>query len=133
MDWLNFLGWDDTQIKDLRSLAYRYVEQGIYEVALTFFDALTILAPENAYDLQMLGAIHLQLGQGLKALDYLDRALKLDPSHQITQLNRAKTLFMLGYKRQGLAQASELEKSPNPNIADPAKALILTHAMGTST
>ena len=67
------------------------------------------------------------MGHGLKALDYLDRALKLEPHHQITQLNRAKTLFMLGYKRQGLAQAAELEKSSDPMIADPAKALLLSN------
>lgn len=127
MDWLNFLGWNESQIKDLRSLAYSYVQQGIYEVALSFFDALIILAPGNPYDLQTLGAIHLQLGNGLKALDYLDRALKLEPNHQITQLNRAKTLFMLGYKRQGLAQAAELEKSIDPTIAGPAKALLLAN------
>ncbi len=127
MDWLHFLGWNERQIKDLRSTAYCYVEQGIYEQALTFFEALTVFEPGNPYDLQTLGAIHLQMGNGLKALDYLDRALKLQPDHQITKLNRAKTLFMLGYKRQGLAQAAELEKSSDPMIADPAKAMMLTN------
>lgn len=127
---MSFLGWNETQIKDLRSLAYSYLEQGIYETAMTFFDALTILSPGHAYDLQTLGAIHLQMGNGLKALDYLDRALKLEPGHQLTQLNRAKTLFMLGYKRQGLAQAVELEKSTNPAIANPARALLLANPAG---
>lgn len=124
-DWLGVLGWTETEVEDLRFLSYSYIQQGIYDVALRFLEALTVLCPDNLYDLQMLGALHLQTGNGLKALDYLDRALKLDPSHLLTQLNRAKTLFMLGYKRQGLAQASRLEIAPDAMIADEAKALLL--------
>lgn len=130
-DWLSILGWTRTEVEDLRSLSYCYIQQGIYDVALSFLETLTVLSPNNLYDLQTLGAIHLQLGDGLKALDYLDRALKIDPSDLLTQLNRAKTLFMLGYKRQGLAQASLLEMAPNAMVASEAKALLL--GFGRST
>lgn len=128
INWQDLLGWNQTAIDDLRSVAYSYVQQGIYDVALTFFETLVTIDPLKPYDLQMIGAIHLQLGNGLKALDYLDRALKLDPHHVTTQLNRARTLFILGYKRQGIAQATELEKSPNKTISEEAKALLLAYA-----
>jgi tetratricopeptide (TPR) repeat protein len=127
VNWLEILDWGSEEINDLRYVAYSYIKQGVYDVALTFFDALSILTPPTPYDLQTLGALHLQLGNGLKALDYLDRALKTDPAHLLTQLNRAKALFMLGYKRQGLLQALELEKSPDPEIATQASALVLAY------
>jgi len=126
-NWLDILGWGKEEIDDLRIVAYSYLKQGIYDTALTFFDALTVLAPPTFYDLQTLGAIHLQLGNGLKALDFLDQALKLEPAHLPTQMNRAKAFFMLGYKRQGILAATELSRNDNKEIASQASALILAY------
>lgn len=127
-NWKDLLGWSDKEIGNFRFLAYSYIQQGIYDVALHFLETLAVLTPDNIYDLQTIGAIHLQLGNGLKALDYLDRALKLDPTHLPTQLNRTKTLFLLGYKRQALVGAAALEKASDPLIADEAKALLLGYS-----
>lgn len=127
VNWLEVLGWGKDEIGDLRSAAYSYIKQGIYDVAITFFDALSVLSPPIPYDLQTMGALYLQIGNGLKSLDYLDKALKMEPAHLPSQLNRAKALFMLGYKRQGLIQAMELEKCPDPDIASQAAALILAY------
>ncbi len=126
-NWMDVLGWGKEEIDDLRFVAYSYIKEGIYDVAITFFDALEVLVPPTSYDLQTIGALHLQIGNGLKALDYLDRALKLDPTHVSTQINRAKALFMLGYKRQGLAAAMELEKHENKDVREQASALILAY------
>lgn len=125
--WLEVLGWGQEEMDDLRFVAFSYIKQGVYDIALTFFDALLVLNPPGAYDLQTVGALHLQMGNGLKALDFLDRALKIDPTHLPTQVNRARALFMLGYKRQGLAAAMELEKNPDRAIAAQASALILAY------
>jgi tetratricopeptide (TPR) repeat protein len=127
MNWQEILGWGTEEINDIRYVAYSYIRQGVYDVALTFFDALAVLTPPISYDLQTIGALHLQLGNGLKALDYLDRALKLEPNHYFSQLNRAKALFMLGYKRQGLVQSLELEKCEDKEIASQATALVLAY------
>jgi tetratricopeptide (TPR) repeat protein len=124
---MDVLGWGNEEIDDLRFVAYSYIKEGVYDVATTFFDAIEVLIPPNAYDLQTIGALHLQIGNGLKALDYLDRALKLDPTHLPTQINRAKALFMLGYKRQGLVAAMELEKNENKDVKEQASALILAY------
>jgi tetratricopeptide (TPR) repeat protein len=126
-NWLEILGWGTAEIDDLRIVAYSYLKQGLYDIALTFFNALAVLAPPTFYDLQTVGALHLQMGNGLQALDYLDRALKLDPTHLPTQMNRAKAFFMLGYKRQGLVTAAELAKNENKEIASQASALILAY------
>jgi len=101
----------------------------MYDTALTFFDALAVLTPSTVYDLQTIGALHLQLGNGLKALEFLNRALKLDPSHIPTQLNRAKALFALGNNQQGIAQARAIERQNNKDLAAQATALILSSGM----
>lgn len=127
MKWLEILGWGQAELTDLRHVAYAYIKQGVYDVALTFFDALGVLTPPSAYDLQTIGALHLQMGNGLQALEFLEKALQIDPMHLPTKLNRAKALLMLGYKRQGIAQAIELQKSDKPEIASQASALILAY------
>ena len=127
LNWLEILEWGEEEVNDLRVVAYSYIKQGVYDVALTFFDALNVLTPPIPYDLQTLGALHLQIGNGLKALDFLDRALRVEPTHFLTQLNRAKALFMLGYRKQGLVQAEQLLKCPDAVIASQASALILAY------
>ncbi len=127
MDWLNTLEWGEKEIDDLRYVAYSYIKQGVYDVALTFFNALAVLTEQTAYDLQTIGALHLQLGNNQEALNHLDRALKLDPTHLPTQLNRAKALISLGYKEQGVKQAKELEKGPDPVLKQEASALVLAN------
>jgi tetratricopeptide (TPR) repeat protein len=127
MDWIDIFGWKNESLDDLRFVAYSYIKQGSYDIALTFFEALSILSPESSYDLQTIGALHLQMGNGLQALNSLDKALKSDPTHPLTKLNRTKALLMLGYKRQGLAQAMELQRSDDPEIAKAASALIICY------
>lgn len=126
INWPLALGWGPSEIDDLRSTAYAYVRQGIYDVAITFFNALTALTPLVAYDLQMLGALHLQLGNSKEALSHINRALKLDPSHIPTQLNRAKALIALGQYPQGIAQARAVERQKNKTLATQATSLILS-------
>ena len=126
-EWKQILKWSEKEINDLRFIGYSYLKQGIYPTALTFFNALLALNPDSAFDLSTLGALHLQMGNGISALDCIDRALRLDPQNLLVQLNRAKALFLLGYRRQGLLQASELEKSGDPLIADQASALLLAY------
>ena len=128
IEWTELLGWGTEQIEDIRVAGYSFVKQGQYENALKFFEVLTILSEENTYDLQTLGALYLQLGNNLSALNYLERALKFDAKHEPTLLNRAKALFLLGYKRQALAQTSQLERSSTASIADQASALTLAYS-----
>lgn len=124
--WSEALGWGHQQIDALRYVGYCYLKQGLYDTALAFFNALIILDPKNPYDWQTLGALYLQTDQAQKALETLDTALQFDPLHEPTKLNRAKALFMLGYKEQGLSQAAEVVKVSNKDLADQALALVLS-------
>ncbi len=127
-NWTEVLGWGDEELEDLRFVGYSYIKQGKYELAITFFEALVVLAPNSVYDLQTLGALHLQTNNNLAALNYIEKALKLEPNHLPTLLNRTKALFALGYKKQGLAQARALETASENTIADQASALILAYS-----
>lgn len=127
-DWLEMLGWKGEQVSDLRYAAYSYAKEGAYDVALSFFDALAVLSPNVPYDLQTLGALHLQMGSGQEALECLNQALEVEPEHLLTKLNRAKALFMLGYRKQALSQALELENCEDVEIASQASALVLAYS-----
>jgi len=128
VNWLEILDWGGDELEDLRFVGYSYLKQGKYDIALSFFEALAVLNPENSYDLQTLGALHLQLNNNLMALNYIERSLKIDPDHLPTRLNRAKALFALGYKKQALREAEELEKCEDKSIADQASALLMAYA-----
>ena len=127
IQWSDILGWDGEAIEDLRYLGYAYLKQGKYEIARSFFEALITLSDKNSYDLQTLGGLYLEIGKNLQALNTIEQALKLDPHHPETLMNRAKALFALGYRRQALAQANSLLKDNNPVIANQASALLLAY------
>ncbi len=126
--WSHVLGWGEREFEDLRLAGYAYIKQGHYQTALKFFEALVVLTKNHPYDLQTLGALHLQIGDHLAALNYLEQALKLDAEHEPTLLNRAKALFLLGYKRQAFLQIAPLEKSSSSEIANQARALSLAYS-----
>lgn len=128
INWLNSLGWNEDQIEDLRFTGFAYIRQGKYDIALPIFEALCVLASESAYDAQTLGALYLQIGQPHKALQYFDKALKLEADHSPTLLNLAKTFFMLGKRQEGLKLAQILKDERDPAISNTAKALILAYS-----
>lgn len=126
-EWLEVLGWGPDELDDLRFVGYSYIRQGHYDTAITFFEALIILAPQSAYDLQTLGALYLQKGNNLAALNYIERSLKIEPQHIPSLLNRTKALFSLGYRRQAVMQALELAKNADKRVSDQATALLMIH------
>lgn len=125
MNWQQMLNLSQNQINDIKHVGFSYIKQGSYDIALTFFQALHTFQPQDPYNLQTLGAIHLQTANYIKALEFLDKALKLDPRHLPTLLNKACALFFLGYKQQSLTLAQFLAKQPEPEIHQMAKALLL--------
>lgn len=127
-NWNEILGWTSEQVDDLRLLGFSYLKQGKYDVATSIFEALILISQDSAYDLQTLGALYLETGNNLQALNTIEQALKIDPAHESTLLNRTKALFALGYRRQALAQAKSLELLSNQEIANQAKALLLAHS-----
>ena len=127
VNWLEVLDWSNEELEDLRFVGYSYLKQGKYEIALTFFEALVVLDPANAYNLQTLGALHLQLNNNLMALNFIERSLKIEPDHLPTKLNRAKALFGLGYKRQAQRDAQILSTADDPKISHQAEALLIAY------
>ena len=125
--WLEQLGWNEEQLEDLRLAGFSYIRQGKYDIALPFFEALTVFSPDNSYDTQTLGALYLQLGEAEKALKTLNRALVLETEHAPTLLNLTKALFMLGRYDEARKLAEILAREPSLYISNMAKALLLAY------
>lgn len=128
IQWMEVLGWSDKEVQDFRFVGYSYIRQGKYDIALTIYNALVVLNPNSSYDLQTLGGLYLQMNNYLLALNYIEQALKIEPRHLPTLLNRTKALYSLGYKKQAQAQALQLQLSADPFIQQQATSLILAHS-----
>ena len=127
VDWQELLGWTDDQLEELRFSGFSFLRQGHYPKAITFFKALCVLAPKSAYDLQTLGALYLQTGATTKALDFFNRALEIEPSHEPTLINKVKALFMNNQIDEALTLAQKLKASSDLAIRNDALALISTN------
>ncbi len=124
---MQLLGITQEQMDDIRLAGYCYIKQGVYDIAITFFEALISLNPLSLYDLQTLGALYLQTKEYNKAIQHLDKALTIEPRHYLTKLNKAKTLFLLGEKEKGKIIAAELKNATDRKVAEEASALLLAH------
>lgn len=133
IDWCDLLGWSDIHLRELRISGYIYLKEAKYEIAKTYFEALNVLEPTNAYDARTLGTVYLILGDLNKALETLDRALELEPDHYGAQLNRAKALLFLGRLEEGIAEAQKLTHAPWPEVAQDAEALIMAYLPNDNT
>jgi len=127
-EWLDLLGWSENELEGIRFVAYSYIRQGHYDIAITLLEALLVVSDNNPYDLETLGAIYLQKGDGVKALNYLEKALKINPTNLVTLLNRAKALFILGYKKQGAKECEKLKATEDKEIIKEAEALLISFA-----
>lgn len=128
-NWLDIVEWDESTLEDLRFVGYTYIKQGHYSIALKFFENL-VKVPRNpdVYDVQTLGALYLELNNNVSALHFLEKALGLDPSHEPTLINRAKALFVLGYRRQGLSQLEPLKASKDEKVRNQALAMSMGYS-----
>ena len=128
INWMQELGWTDDHLEEMRNIGFSYLRQGKYEIALPFFEALVALVPESLYDIQMLGAIYVQIDQPQKAIRILNKALMFEEDHGPTLLNLMKAYFMSHELEQGLRLAQVLKNDKDPFIAGTAEAFILSYA-----
>lgn len=122
------MGWNDQQLDELRLSGFSFLREGKYDKALLFFQTLVIVDPKSSYDSQTLGALYLQMGEKEKALKSLNQALQLQPSHEPTLLNKAKTLLLLDRKEEAFIIARNLLTSQDPSISGDASAIIAAYS-----
>ena len=129
-EMLNVLGWGQTELSNLQFIGFSYIKQGKYDIAKTLFEALEVLDATNPYNLHTLGAIYVETNEPYKALNVLEKALKLDPKNEISQLNKIQALISLGFKKQALEASQELARGQDPLLRSKAEAILLAEALG---
>jgi predicted Zn-dependent protease len=125
-EMLNILGWKQEQLTSLQFIAFSYIKQGKYDIAQSLLETLEALNPSDLYTLKTLGAVYIETKNALKALDTLEKALKLDPQDEMTRFNRIQALVSLGLKKQALEDSEMLINAVNPYIKERAEAFILS-------
>ena len=125
-EMLNILGWKQEQLTSLQFIAFSYIKQGKYDIAQNLLETLEALNPSDLYTLKTLGAVYIETKNALKALDTLEKALKLDPQDEMTRFNRIQALVSLGLKKQALEDSEMLINAVNPYIKERAEAFILS-------
>lgn len=124
---MEMLHWTPDHTEEIRHVAYAYIRQGKYDIALPLFEALTVLEPDTVYDLQTLGALYVQINKPEKAIACLNRALQIDAEHGPTLLNLMKAFFMGGHIEEGRRLASILQNDKDPYISGNAAALLMCY------
>lgn len=127
---LNILGWKLDDLDNLRFIGFSYIKQGKYEIAKVLFEALEVLEPENPYNLHTLGGIYIETNEPYKALNALEKALTLDPNHEISQFNKIQALLSLGFKKQALETCDLLIRGKDPLLKSKAEAMLLAESLG---
>jgi tetratricopeptide (TPR) repeat protein len=122
------LGWSEGNLRELQNLGYAFFIEGKYPIASLYYETLTRLNPDEPYNHQLLGAIYLEANENELAVEALNKALQLDPSHVPTKLNKTKALFALEKREEALALAKEVKATKTPKLSDVAEALILGHS-----
>lgn len=125
--WLDILGWNREQADEVRDLAFSYLREGHYKLALVFFEGLVGLEQVTPVDRQALGALYLELNRPQEAIEWLDRALEDDPMDVAVMLNKAKALLRNGEKEAGLELAEKLTRAGEEEIANVAEALLMAY------
>ncbi len=110
INWLEQMGWTEDHLEDLRYAGYAYIRQGKYDIALPFFEALSVLDPESSYDAQTLGALYLQLNNPVKALKaFVPGAENRNGSRPYIAKSHEDILYV-GKEGRRLETGSHLEK-----------------------
>jgi tetratricopeptide (TPR) repeat protein len=122
----NILGWQQNDLSNLQFVAYNYIKQGKYDVAQTILEALEVLDPTDSYTLQTLGAVYIENKNPYGALNVLEKALQLDPLHELSQFNRIQALISLGLKKQALIDCEKMVNAKNPMLKAKAEAILLS-------
>lgn len=97
-------GYDRDDLMAIAEVAYHYLMSGGTMLALTLFEGLNAVAPEDPYFALALGLTHDHLGEKQVAYRWYNRAAELDPGDARADVNRAELLL----EERKVSQAKEL-------------------------
>lgn len=89
-------GYSRDDLLAVAEVAYHYLFNGGTKLALTLYEGLHAVAPEEAYFALALGLTHDHLGHPEEAWSFYEKAAALDPSDGRADVNRAELLLERG-------------------------------------
>ena len=92
-------GYDRDDLFAVAEIGYHYLFMGGAQMALTLFEGLTAVAPDEAYFALALGLTHDRLNNVSAANQWYRRASELDPTEARADINRAELFLQRGDRR----------------------------------
>ena len=87
--------YDDNDFKTISQIGFFFLMQGKNQDALSIFDGLTVLDPQNPYYYRALGILYYRLGDHQKSIKKFSLAISLDQNSPHAYVNRAE-VFIAG-------------------------------------
>jgi putative PEP-CTERM system TPR-repeat lipoprotein len=101
----------------LQAVGAIQVAAGNYSLALDSFAKLAALQPESPIPQALIAFAYVKAGDGQRALDALDRALKIKPDFFSAQLAAARLHYQLGNKEAAMRMARDIQRE-HPKAPD---------------
>jgi tetratricopeptide (TPR) repeat protein len=86
---------EEEEVNSLYSNALEAIEQGMYEEAIGYLDAILAIEPDNVLALNKTGYSLYNLGRLDEAIGYYDRALAVEPNHVGASIGKGDALYYL--------------------------------------
>lgn len=91
------------QIEILMTEAIVFHQQGKFQDAKSIYEKVLAIQPTNFFALQLMGALFVQTDNNLHAIDFLSRALQINPNHLASYINLGVALQKLNRFDEALA------------------------------
>jgi tetratricopeptide (TPR) repeat protein len=121
-------GYEPEDLQAVAEIAWHYLMSGGLKLALTLYEGLAAVAPEEPYFALALGLVHDRLNDPAQAHACYERAARLDPSDGRPDVNRAE-LFLEASDRAKALQlmargAEKARRRGDEALANKAEALL---------
>ncbi len=104
-----------------------YLKQKKYEDALSEFQQVRHIEPNNSVVLDKIGETHLEMGQTEKALPFFEEAVRISPDNHQTHYRLASFYLKAGLQEQAVDEFKKvIERSPDSSEAKESRKVLET-------
>lgn len=123
-------GYEPEDLMAVAEIAWHYLMSGGLKLALTLYEGLTAVAPEEPYFALALGLVHDRMNDPRQAQDWYQRASRLDPGDGRPDINRAELYLEAGDRAKALqlmARGAEKARRRGDDVLATKAEALLAH------